>query len=111
MCFFKTISVNWVVNYSYLAIRLERSASFVSLIRLYVNSRRYLLFGGGRMQHAALAPQNNNKKGGGEKKPPIWMAFFLGKDLKDFKDFKVVKVVKDYSSLVQLVLSMRRYER
>ena len=39
------------------------------------------------------------------------MAFFLGKDLKDFKDFKVVKVVKDYSSLLQLVDNMRRYER
>ena len=42
--FFKTINVNWIVNYSYLAIRLERSASFASLIRLYVNSMN-ILFG------------------------------------------------------------------
>ena len=42
--FFKTINVNWVFNYSYLAIRLERSASFASLIRLYVNSMN-ILFG------------------------------------------------------------------
>ena len=35
----KTIGVNLGVNYSYLAIQLERSASFASLIRLYVNSR------------------------------------------------------------------------
>ena len=34
-----TIIVNLDVNYSYLAIQLERSASFASLIRLYVNSR------------------------------------------------------------------------
>ena len=31
-------------NYSYLAIQLERSASFASLIRLYDNSRDLLLF-------------------------------------------------------------------
>ena len=39
---FTTIQVNLDVNYSYLAIRLERSASFASLIRLYVNSRKIL---------------------------------------------------------------------
>ena len=45
------------VNYSYLAIRLERSASFASLIRLYVNSGFsfvWLI----RMQHVALVSQN-----------------------------------------------------
>ena len=44
--YFKTICDNLGVNYSYLAIRLERSASFASLIRLYDNSRIYFVLVG-----------------------------------------------------------------
>ena len=43
--YLKTIIVNLGVNYSYLAIQLERSASFASLIRLYVNSRDVFCLG------------------------------------------------------------------
>ena len=40
-----------------------------------------------------------------QKSHPNGWLFWYCKDLKDFK------VVKDYSSLVQLVCNMRRYER
>ncbi len=46
-----------------------------------------------------------------QKSHPNGWLFWYCKDLKDFRDFRDFKVVKDYSSLVQLVCNMRRYER
>ena len=43
-----------------------------------------------------------------QKSHPNGWLFWYCKDLKDFRDFKVVK---DYSSLVQLVESILKYER
>ena len=60
--------------------------------------------------HNAKVPQGDRLevKGGEPKSHPNGWLFWYYKDLKDFRDFKVVK---DYSSLVQLVLSIRKYER
>ena len=55
---FTTIQVNLDVNYSYLALRLERSASFASLIRLYVNSRISFVFALMKCSYAAFGEQN-----------------------------------------------------
>ena len=57
--YLKTIIVNLGVNYSYLAIQLERSASFASLIRLYVNSRDVFCLGWKNALGALATP---NKK-------------------------------------------------
>ena len=55
---FTTIFVNSDINYSYLAIRLERSASFASLIRLYVNLRISFVFALMKCSYAAFGEQN-----------------------------------------------------
>ena len=61
MSIFKTIFVNSDINYSYLAIRLERSTSFASLIRLYVNSRWGFVFALMKCNYVAFGEQNKMK--------------------------------------------------
>ena len=45
-------------NYSYLAIQLERPASFASLIRLYDNSRITFVFALMKCNYVAFGEQN-----------------------------------------------------
>ena len=48
-------------NYSYLAIQLEQSASFASLIRLYDNSKITFVFALMKCSNAAFGEQNKMK--------------------------------------------------